>query len=77
MHITQDQYLALARLESRQDPDWQKVKQLLQVAYEDERDHLLVSSTHESVCRSQGRAGMLRDLLEALKESRQVLKQHS
>ena len=77
MHITQDQYLALARLESRQDPDWQKVKQLLKEAYEDEREQLVLSPTHESVCRSQGRAGMLRDLLEAMRDSKEVLRQHS
>ena len=77
MELSQDQYKALARLEANNSPDWQCLKQALRQAIEAERDALEQSSSTETLYRLQGRAGVVRELLLAIEDSREIARQHS
>ena len=77
MELSQAEYKALARLEANNSQDWQCLKQVLRQAIEAERDALEQSSAPETLYRLQGRAGALRELLQAMEQSREVARQHS
>lgn len=77
MDLSQEEYKALARLESNNSPDWQCLKQALRQAIEAERDALEQSGDTETLYRLQGRAGALRELLQAIEQSRRIGRQHS
>ncbi len=74
MEITQQQYKAIARLESSNSPDWQALKLVLSQAIESERDDLQNANSIETVYRLQGRAGALQSLLYEINKS--VFKQY-
>lgn len=77
MELSQAEYKALARLEANNSQDWQCLKQVLRQAIEAERDALEQSSATETLFRLQGRSGALRELLQAIEQSREVTRQHS
>lgn len=77
MELSQEQYKALARLEANNSQDWQCLKQVLRQAIEAERDTLEQSNATETLYRLQGRAGALRELLQAIEHSREIARQHS
>ena len=77
MDLSQEEYKALARLESNNSPDWQCLKQALRQAIEAERDALEQSGGTETLYRLQGHVAALRELLQAIERSREVTRQHS
>lgn len=77
MNPTQEQYKAIARLESNNNPDWQSFKDVLRSARSEMHKTLESVSTVENMCRAQGRSLVLSDLIDFIERSREIAKAHS
>lgn len=72
MQLTNDQYKAVARLESQNTQDWRTFKDILRSARESTRDEIETLVDLPSIHRAQGRSLVLADLIDSIEDSREV-----
>jgi hypothetical protein len=77
MNPTPEQYKAIARLESNNNPDWKSFKDVLRSAKEEMNKTLESVTPMEGVYRAQGKSLILSDLIDFIERSREIAKAHS
>lgn len=77
MELTQEQYKAIARLESSNSHEWNSFKDALRAAKGETHKTLEVACDMETVFRAQGRSLVLSDLIDSIERSREIAKKIS
>lgn len=77
MALSLDQYKALLRLNNSNNQDWECLKQALKDLINNDRNQLEQSNITETMYRLQGRIGALKDLLESIESSKEIVRQYS